>query len=243
MRILWHGLLVMGLLVAAGTLRAQTPFLLIETTLPGGDYASFALAKDSASFAQDSPENKGLLDKGFGFPVSVRQVMAGHVKVLAPSSRLLVPVPFGWRGFDDGKRTRLFTPSGNIGIVLNAMPMDGFESWDETREQVWKHARQTADARAKKDPRYQARLIRLPDGTFGMRETSIYEEEGDPYSSVILFRQHPNDPRTAIRMNLFAPIGDFDRYLALAALVMKDLQGAFVASGMDRDLSKIPLPK
>jgi hypothetical protein len=236
-------LLMIVLLLAAVMPRAQTPFLLIETTLPGGDYASFALAKDGASFAPDSPENKGLLDKGFGFPVSVRQVMEGYVKVLAPSSRLLVPVPFGWRGFDDGKRTRLFTPTGNIGIVLNSMPMEGFESWDETREQVWKLARQTAEARAKKDPRYQARLIRLPDGTFGMRETSIYEEEGDPYSSVILFRQHPTDPGTAIRMNLFAPVGDFDRYLSLAALVMKDLQSAFVASGLDMDISKIPQQK
>jgi hypothetical protein len=57
---------------------------------------------------------------------------------------------------------------------------------------------------------------------------------------VILFRQHPNDPRTAIRMNLFAPIGDFDRHLALAALVMKDMQGAFTPTGLDVDLSRLP---
>src|SRR6185295_8857613 len=181
----------------------------------------------------DSAENKGLLDKGFGFPVRVREVADGYVYALAPSPRVLVPVPFGWRGFDGGKRTRLFTPAGNIGIVINAMPMEGFESWDETREQVWKLARQTAEERGKKDPRYQARLIRLPDGTFGMREMNIYEGEEDPYSSVILFRQHPDDPRTAIRMNLFAPVGDFDRHLALAALVMKDLRATFIPVGLD----------
>lgn len=228
------------ILLAAGVARAQTQFLLIETTLTAGNYASFALSQDSKSFAPDSPENKGLLDKGFGFPVSVRRVLPGHVMALAPSARLLVPVPMGWRGFDDGKRARLFTPAGNIGIVINALPLEGFESWDETREQVWKHARQTAGARAKKDPRYQARLIRLDDGTFGMRESSIYEGEEDPYSSVILFRQHPNDPRIAIRMNLFAPVGDFDRYLGLAALVMKDMQGAAIPVGLDMDISKIP---
>lgn len=231
---------LLALLLAAGAASAQAPFLLIETTLPAGNYASFALSQDSKSFAPESPENKGLLDKGFGFPVSVRRVLPGHVMALAPSARLLVPVPMGWRGFDDGKRTRLFTPAGNIGIVINAMPMEGFESWDETREQVWKHARQTAEVRAKKDPRYQARLIRLGDGTFGMRETNIYEGDEDPYSSVILFRQHPNDPRTAIRMNLFAPVGDFDRYLGLAALVMKDLQGAAIPTGLDMDISNIP---
>ena len=139
--------------------------------------------------------------------------MAGYVYVQAASARVLVPVPFGWRGFDDGKRTRLFTPAGNIGIVINATQMDADQTWDETREQVWKYARQTAAERSKKDPRYSARLIRLADGTFGMREANIYESEDDPYSSVVLFRQHPNDPRTVLRVNLFAPIGDFDRHL------------------------------
>lgn len=228
------------LLLTATVVFAQSPLILIETTLPQANMAAFALAADSASFAPDSAENKGLIDKGFGFPVGVRRVLDGHVFALAPSAKLLVPVPFGWRGFDDGSRTRLFTPAGNVGIVINAMPMDGFESWDETRDQVWKLARQTAEVRAKKDPRYQARLIRLPDGTFGMREANIYEGEEDPYSSIILFRQHPNDPRTAIRMNLFAPVSDFERYLGLAALVMKNMQAAFIPTGLDMDITRIP---
>jgi len=231
------------ILFIASAAHAQAPLITLETTLPSGNYQSFALAQDSASFAPDSAENKGLLDKGFGFPVRVRRVMDGYVFALAASARVLVPVPFGWRGFDDGRRTRLFTPAGNIGIVINAMNMDGPQSWDETREQVWKYARQTAAERSKKDPRYSARLIRLADGTFGMREHNIYEGEDDPYSSVILFRLHPDDPRVVIRMNLFAPVGDFERHLALAALVMKEMQGAFIASGLDTDLSKIPASK
>jgi len=173
----------------------------------------------------------------------VRRILDGHVYVQAASARVLVPVPFGWRGFDDGKRTRLFTPAASVGMVINAVQMDGAQSWDETREQVWKFARQTAAERSKKDQRYSARLIRLADGTFGMREANIYEAEGDPYSSVTLFRQHPNDPRTAVRVNLFAPLGEFDRYLALAALVMKDMQGAFTPTGLDMDLSKLPATK
>lgn len=238
----WCSALTVALFMAVAA-RAQTPLIALETRLPSGNYSSFALAKDSASFSPQSAENKGLLDKGFGFPVSVRRVLDSHVLALAASARVLVPVPFGWRGFDDGRRTRLFTPAGNIGIVIQAMPMDGLQSWDETREQVWKFARQTAAERSKKDPRYSARLIRLNDGTFGMREHNIYEGQDDPYSSVILFRQHPDDPRVAIRMNLFAPVGDFERYLALAGLVMQDMQAAFIASGLDTDLSKIPASK
>lgn len=239
MRTFLCGLLLSTLWLAC-VARAQAPLIAIETTLPRAAYASFALAADSASFAPDSAENKELLDKGFGLPVRVRQRQDGYVHVHATSPQVLVPVPFGWRGFDDGKRTRLFAPGANIGMVINAMRLDGTQSWDETREAVWKFARETAARRAKKDPRYSARLIRLDDGTFGMREARIYEAEGDPYSSVVLFRLHPDDPRTAIRMNLFAPVGDFDRYLALAALVMKDMQGARIPSGLDSDLSKLP---
>lgn len=222
---------------------AQTPLISIETSLPSAPYASFALAADSASFAQDSAENKDLLDRGFGFPVRVRQVRDGYVYAQASSARVLVPVPFGWRGFDDGKRTRLFAPTANIGMVINAVEMDGTQSWDETREQVWKLARQTAAERSRKDQRYNARLIRLANGIFGMRESNIYEADGDPYSSVTLLRQHPDNPRTAIRMNLFAPIGDFDRYLALAGLVIKDMQGAFTPTGLDMDMTKLPPSK
>jgi hypothetical protein len=238
--LLLSALMIAGVASAQTITQQQTGFIVIETSLPTASYASFALSKDSSSFSPDSEENKGLLDKGFGFPVRVQRVLDSYVYALAASSRVLVPVPFGWRGFDDGKRTRLFTPTGNIGIILNAMPMDGFESWDETREQVWKLARQTAEERAKKDPRYQARLIRLPDGTFGMRESNIYEGDDDPYSSIILFRQHPDDPRIAIRMNLFAPVGNFDRHLPLAALVMKDMQAANIPKGLDMDIMRIP---
>ena len=237
--LLWRGVAARAQVQSA----TRLPLLPLETTLPSGAMKDFALAGDDSSFAPDSTENKGLVEKGFGFPVSVRRVADGYVYAIAPAPRVLVPVPFGWRGFDDGKRTRLFTPAGNIGIVLNAMPMGVGQSWDDTREEVWKLARQTAEQRAKKDARYNARLIRLEDGTFGMREMNIYEGEDDPYSSIILFRPHPGDPHMAIRMNLFAPVAQFERHLALAGLVMREMQSAYLLTGLDRDVSGIPASK
>jgi len=209
---------------------AQSDFITMETSLPAASYASFALATDSKSFAPDSTENKGLLDKGFGVPVRVQQVLDRHVQIVSPSTQLLMTVPFGWRGFDDGKRTRLFTPTGNIGITFQSLPMEGFTDWDDVRGKVWNLARQTAEARAKKDPRYQARLIRLADGTFGMRETNINEGDAGPYSSVILFKPHPGDPKLAIRMNLYTPIEEFERYLGLAGLLLRDMQPSMDAA-------------
>jgi len=205
---------------------AQSDFITMETTLPSATYASFALAADSTSFAPDSPENKGLLDKGFGTPVSVQRVLDRHVQIASPATKLLLTVPFGWRGFDDGKRTRLFTPIGNIGITIQSLSTDGFVDWNDVRGQVWSLARKTAETRAKRDLRYQARLIRLADGTFGMRETNINETEDGPYSSVILFRPHPGDPKLAVRLNLYTPVDDFERYLGLAGLLIRDMQAS-----------------
>ena len=224
---LWFVLWVaMGLALARlAPAHAQSDFIAMETSLPAATYAAFALTADSTSFAPDSAENKGLLDKGFGTPVRVQRALERHVEVVSPSTKLLLTVPFGWRGFDDGKRARLFTPMGTIGITLQTLPLEGFTDWDDVRAKVWNLARQTAEARAKKDPRYQARLIRLADGTFGMRETNINEGDAGPYSSVILFRPHPADPKLAIRMNLYTPIEEFERHLGLAGLLMRDMQG------------------
>ncbi len=220
----WAGCALWLALWAMAAAQAQSEFITMETSLPAATYESFALAADSSSFAPDSPENKGLLDKGFGTPVRVQRVLDKHVQVVSPASGTLLTVPFGWRGFDDGKRTRLFTPTGTIGITVQALPTDGFADWDDTRGQVWSLARKTAEARAKKDPRYQARLIRLADGTFGMRETNINEGEDGPYSSVILFRQLPGNPKFAVRVNLYTPLDQFERHLGLAGLVLRDMQ-------------------
>jgi hypothetical protein len=223
MRVIVSGILWF-LLGGVALVHGQSEFITMETTLPATTYAPFALTADSNSFAPDSPENKGLLDKGFGTPVRVQRVLDKHVQVVSPATGALLTVPFGWRGFDDGKRARLFTPTGNIGITVMALPTDGFVDWDDVRGQVWSLARKTAEARARKDPRYQARLIRLADGTFGMRETNINEGEDGPYSSVILFRPLPGNPKFAIRLNLYTPLDEFERHVGLAGLVLRDLQ-------------------
>jgi hypothetical protein len=216
-------LLIIGVTCFPIAVVAQGPLILIETSLPSATYASFALAKDSSSFAADSPENQGLLDKGFGNPLAVQQVLDRHVLLASPATQVLIPAPFGWRGFDDGKRTRLFTPTGAVGIVVSAMSTEGFANWDDAREQVWRVARESAEKRAKANPRYQARMIRLADGTFGMREMNLQDSDG-PHSTVTVFRRHPGDPKLAVRINLFAPVNDFERYLGLLGLVVRDVQ-------------------
>jgi hypothetical protein len=83
--------------------------------------------------------------------------------------------------------------------------------------------RQQAPARKREAPRYEVALLRLADGQFGVRETNIPDPNG-PFSSVIVFMRHPGDPALGVRINLFTPVEDFDRYLGLMGLVLRDIR-------------------
>lgn len=211
-----------GLLTAVPA-AGQESAIAIDTTLPVGAYASYALSKDASSFDPERAENKKLLEKGFGFPVRVARVLDGYALVASPATKRLLAVPLGWRGFDDGRKTRLFPPEGDIGLVVSIVSLDGVQGWDDVREQFWQQVRQAAAERKRQSPRYEARLIRLPDGTFGVRETSI-PESGGPYSSLLLFLRYPGEPNLGLRVNLFAPVEEFERYLGLVGLVIRDIQ-------------------
>ena len=43
-------------------------------------------------------------------------------------------------------------------------------------------------------------------------------------SVVIVFMRHPLDPALGVRVNLFTPVEEFDRYLGLAGLVVRDIR-------------------
>jgi hypothetical protein len=197
--------------------------LAIEDKLPVGTYAAYALSGDAASFDPERPENKQLVERKLGFPVRAVQVFEHHALIGSGAARVLVPVPLGWRGFDDGRRTRLFHPGGDIGLVVSAAPLADVGGWDSAREQFWEQVRQQVPERRKA-------LLRLPAGHFGVRETNIGDPNG-AFSSVIIFMRHPADPGLAVRVNMFTPVADFDRYLGLVGLMVRDIR---VPSGSSR---------
>lgn len=212
-------------LLCALALPAAAQALAVDTALPAAEYAAYALSKDASSFDPEHAENKLILEKGFGIPVRVVRVLEGRALVASPATKLLIPVPLGWRGFDDARRTRLFPPGGEVGIVVSIVSVDDARGWDDAREQFWQQVRRAAAKRASQSRRYEARLIRLDDGTFGVREVHIPDDKS-PYSSILLFLRYPGDARLGLRINLFAPVEDFERYVGLAGLIARDLQGA-----------------
>jgi len=207
----------------AASLSAAAQDIPVDDKLPVGAYAAYAVSEDASSLDPNRPENKQLLDKKLGFPVTVVQLFERHALVGSGAARVLVPVPLGWRGFDDGRRTRLFHPGGEIGIVVSAFSIDQAGGWDYARDQFWDQVRQHALKRRREAPRYAVTLLRLPGGQYGVREVNVPDPNG-PFSSVIVFMRHPLDPALGVRVNLFTPVEEFDRYLGLAGLVMRDIR-------------------
>jgi hypothetical protein len=220
LHVLFRTLLAIGL---AGALAVAAQDLPVVDRLPVGDYGSYALSGDATSLDPERPENRQLIEKRLGFPVRVVQVFERHALVGSGAARVLVPVPLGWRGFDDGRRTRLFHPGGEIGLVVSAVSIDQAGGWDNAREQFWHQVREQAPARKREAPRYEVALLRLAGGQFGVRETHIPDRNG-PFSSVIVFMRHPGDPALGVRINIFTPVEEFDRYLGLAGLMLRDIR-------------------
>ena len=107
--------------------------------------------------------------------------------------------------------------------MVSASSLDQAGGWDNAREQFWHEVRVQALARRRQSPRYEVALVRLPSGQFGVRETNIPDPTG-AYSSVIVFVRHPGDPALAVRINLFTPVQDFESYLGLVGLLVRDIR-------------------
>ena len=110
-----------------------------------------------------------------------------------------------------------------IGMVVSAFSLEQAGGWDSAREQFWQQVREQVPARRRAAPRYAVALLRLPGGQFGVREVNIPDSNG-PFSSVIIFMRHPVDAGLGVRVNLFTPVEDFERYLGLAGLVVRDIR-------------------
>ncbi len=90
-------------------------------------FFDFALAADTASLDPEHSINTNLRDRGVGLVPNVVAVRteARYARVAAGAVIGEFDVPFGWHVIDDGKRTLVFEPSGNVQINLNLMPREG----------------------------------------------------------------------------------------------------------------------
>lgn len=96
-----------------------------DDTLAG--FAEHALADDAASFDPEHHINANLRDRGVGLTPRVIEVHAEHRCAILAAGAIttFIIVPFGWHVIDDGSRTLMLHPGGDVQIHLNLIRPDG----------------------------------------------------------------------------------------------------------------------
>ncbi|WP_321473249.1 hypothetical protein [uncultured Paludibaculum sp.] len=90
-------------------------------------FALYALAADAGSLDPENPVNVNLREGGSGLTPNI----AGHdaegrkVTIAAGSIEAQIDIPMGWYAMDDGQRTLVFEPAGQVQINLNIIPREG----------------------------------------------------------------------------------------------------------------------
>lgn len=94
---------------------------------PKRTFHDFALAADIASLDPEAKINANLRDRGVGLVPNVVATddASRRASVAAGAIMAQFDVPYGWHVIDDGKRTLVFEPSGQVQISLNLLRRDG----------------------------------------------------------------------------------------------------------------------
>ncbi|QOY91851.1 hypothetical protein [Paludibaculum fermentans] len=94
---------------------------------PAPSFALYALADDASSMDPEHQVNANLRNKGAGLTPNVAAENTEEKKVTigAGSIEAQVDIPMGWFAMDDGKRTLVFEPAGEVQINLSLIPCEG----------------------------------------------------------------------------------------------------------------------
>ncbi len=126
------------------------PSALAEANAPSplqftpADFGYFAKSDDLATLDPEHPVNARLRDKGIGFVPNMlaSDLQAKTAKLGAGAIQAVIQVALGWHVNDDGRRTLLLDPEGNIQISLHILTKEG-RSVDQILDDVQAEAEQS----------------------------------------------------------------------------------------------------
>ena len=197
---------------------------------PAPAIGDFALADDTASLEREHPINASLRDGGVGLVpnVSSRSDRERRATVAVAALDAELDVPYGWHVVDDGRRTLLFEPEGEVQINFDFLTREGRDD-DALLDAL------EAEARAS----YAAPdFARLDDGdVFGVGVHDIHDGE-QPLEQFHLLRRGYDAPRE-LRARVTATPARSEQAVKLAKLV---LESAVFLSGATWPQEERPVP-
>ena len=178
-------------------------------------FADFALAEDAASLDPESAINANLRDRGAGLVPNVIEISneARRARVAAGAIEALIDVPLGWHVIDDGQRTLMLHPAGQVQVHLEIVPRDDRDD-DVILDAIESGARDAYPA-----PRFERRT----DGAFRTMSVRNIADGGDPIEQHHILRQHAR-VNWVVRARVTAtPETSTDAWI-LGTLVLESLQ-------------------
>ncbi len=93
--------------------------------VPG--FARFALADTASTLNPEHPLNVGMRDRGAGLVPRVLATDDGEKRATLGAGAIaaLCDVPYGWHVIDDGRRTLVLDPGGEVQVSLHLIPREG----------------------------------------------------------------------------------------------------------------------
>jgi S1-C subfamily serine protease len=189
---------------------------------PVGDYKDYALSKDATSYDQGNPVNDGLrvskvLEKGDGW-----------VKLAAASSNTVLKMPMGWQADEDGQKSTFFTPNKKVRFVNHFNDMAAEFGKQITFAEFRMTARVTLEEKLAGSGQQSAKVeqLDLPDGSIALKVRGIRTESGEKNALVQVFTPDSADKSShyCMSLSLITPEPEFDRFLGLLGLILRDRQ-------------------
>ena len=174
----------------------------------------YALSDDSASLDEDHPINARLRDSGIGLVPNIAGLSdAARCATLAAGAVMAqFDVPYGWHVIDDGRRTLVFEPGGQVQINLDLLPRQGRDDQAVLAD--------IADELRRSYPGPELRFVPPPAGP-GLHATAIADGE-QPLEQWHLLRPYRDDTMV-LRARVTATPEQSGNAAELAGLILASL--------------------
>ena len=186
----------LGTLTWAQNATKKTPPASKDSLPPAGKYADYAFSKDAKSFDPEDP----IYARLGTIPPGVTAVGKGYVELGCGSSQVVLKMPMGWLGSEDGRNSTLFTPDQSTRIIMGFRDMGEKISFAAFKTKALNQTR--AQMKALKQPEVVVRSFELPGGSYAVEATGITTGSGAKNGFMQVFTPNPNPKNARFVMSL-----------------------------------------
>jgi hypothetical protein len=181
----------------------------------GLTFRDFAKADNGASFNRDDSMKPAGPEPGPAHILGIDSD-SGFARIQFDSIKIEVCLPLGWHASEDSERAVGYSADRSYRVIV--WRVDFAYEGVQDAEQYASSKRGAIQARR---PGVQARVRKLPDGTFLVIYENVPPSQGDSGKRTVfdLVFSKPGEPKQGVLVTLGVPAADMDRGLKLLALL------------------------